>query len=354
MTPAIRRLVAGCAGIAAGLALTAPAQAAGTPAVAAARGNAVVVLDAAGGLVHRFAPFTRYSLAGRLFAGSGATGDTVVARDAITGRKRFTVANAFAPVVLGPGRVAFLPDHAGRRDPQANSVWLRDRGGKIRKLVQFSNGPGLPGVETGQPDAGTILSFSFDAGGTTLAVAEGNDVDLFFYDIWLVDVASGEAFRATTGDRSRFPTLSPDGERLAYLREEEHCGGPEPGYRAGDVAVQATGEGASAVTLLDGSCTVFYTEPAWLSDTELVAVRLTRTAPGAYRNDLVLVAADTAAVSVLAAPGDVFALSASASRRLVGYMRFTTGGSVLYDVDARSSRVLPSALGPRLTGARAF
>lgn len=354
MTAATRRLAAALAGTAAVLALAAPAHAAGTPAVAVARGDAVVVLDASGALVHRFAPFTRYSLAGRLFAGSGANGDTVVARDAITGRKRFTVANAFAPIVLGPGRVAFLPDHGGKRDPQGNSVWLRDRGGKIRKLVQFSNGPGLPGIPTGQLDAGAILSFSFDAAGATLAIAEGNDVDLFFYDIWLVDVASGTAFRATTGDSSRYPTLSPDGERLAYLREEAQCGGPEPGYRAGDLAVQATAEGAAAATLLDGSCAVFYSEPAWLSDTELVSVRLTRTAPGEYRNDLVLVDAATSSVTVLAEPGDVFGLSASASQRLVGYMRFTTGGSELYDVDARAARALPGAFAPRLTGARAF
>jgi hypothetical protein len=342
------------AGVLAGLVAAPPTASAVLPAAAVARGSGTAVIARDGSTVHRFGSFGSYSLAGTLFAGSGgARGDAVVAADAVTGRVRFRIKNAFAPVVLASRRVAFLPDHAGRRDPQGNSVWLRTPRGTIRRIVQFANGPGLPGIQTGQPDAGAILALSFDAAGRTLAVAEGNDVDLFFYDIWIVDVGTGAAFRATTGNRSRFPSLSPDGRSLAFLREEAQCGGPAPGYRAGDVKAVATVRGAAARILLDGSCAVFYTEPRWLSGGELVAVRLTRTGPGEYRNDLVLADASTGAVTVLDAGGDVFGLSVAPGLRLVGYMRFDAG-SVLFDVDARTATAVPDGFAPKLAGDRAW
>ena len=339
---------------AAAIALAASGSSAAVPAAAVARGSGTAILAEDGSQIRRFGAFSFYSLAGLLFAGSGgARGDTVVAANAVTGKVRFRIEDAFGPVVLGSSRVAFLPDHAGRRDPQGNSVWLRSTRGTIRRIVQFANGPGLPGIQTGLPDAGAILDLAFDSAGRKLAVAEGNDLDLFFYDIWVVDVGTGTAFRATKGARSRFPSLSPDGRALAYLREDEHCGGPESGYRAGDLMTVAAVKGAAARVLLDGSCAVFYTEPHWLSASELAAVRLTRTAPGVYRNDLVLVDTATSAVAVLASSGDVFGLSVSPGRRMIGYMRFAVG-SVLFDVDDHTTVTVPNGFAPKLAGDRTW
>jgi hypothetical protein len=328
------------------------APAAGPPALAVAQTGSTEVLDATGALVRTFGEFGFFSLAGNLFAGS-KFGDKIVARDITTGAQRFTIKNAFGPIVLVGGRVAFLPDRFGRRDPQVNSVWIRGSGGKVRKLVQFSNGSSLPGIKTGLPDAGVPLGVSFDAAGRTLAVVEGNDVDQFFYDIWIVDVPTGAAFRATTGARSRFASLSPNGARLAFLREEGSCGGPPPGFRAGDLSLEQAGKGAPRTTLLDGSCALFYTEPRWVSGSTLAAIRLTRVAPGVYDSDLVLVDVATKTVTPLTSTGDVFGLSASSTVGLAAVMR-GSGGVDLWDVDAATSVHVPGAFAPKTSGDRAW
>lgn len=335
----------------AGFLATGQPAAAGPPAVAVAVGSTTRVLDADGALIRTFGSHRFWSLAGRLFT-ADTTADRVVGRDAITGTRRFTIRNAFGPVALDGKRVAFLPDHRGRRDPQGNSIWLRTGSGAIRRLVQFSNGGSLPGIHTGI-DAAGILSFAFDTAGQTMVVVEGNDVDLFRYDIWVVDVGSGAAFRATTGRRSRHATISPDGDRIAFVREETHCGGPPPGYRAGDLVATATQHGAPKTVLLDGTCAVFYTEPRWVSDTALAAVRLSRTSPGVYAGDLVLVDASTYAVSVLAAHGDVFGVSASAALSSVAFIR-GAGSSVVIDLATQTPLDVPGGFAPKLAGDRAW
>jgi hypothetical protein len=327
------------------------ASAAGPAAVAVQRGAKVEVLDAAGALVRRFAGSSSFSLGGGLLARTGAA-DRIAVVDVSSGARRVRIPNAFGPVVLPGGRVAFLPDRFGVRDPQGNSVWLRSRTGAIRRLVQFSNGPGLPGITTGL-DAAGVLGLSFDAQARRLAVVQGNDVDLFHYDVWVVDVRQGGVFRATTGGRSRLATVSPSGARIAYLREEAHCGGAEPGYRAGDLVLRPTRRTGAPRVLVDGSCAAFVTEPHWLSAAELVAVRLTRTSPGVYTNELVRVDAATGAVTPVPGGSGAFALSVSPGLRLAGFMRLG-GGSALARLDSAAPVELPGAAAPKAAGDRTW
>ena len=339
------------AALVAGLTVSMGAQtaaAAGAPAVAVGTEAGTDVLDGTGALVRHFGPATFFSLAGNRYAAS-VSGERIAAFDITSGARRFTIRNAFGPIVLPGGRLAFLPDRFGRRDPQVNSVWIRGAGGKVRRIVQFSNGGDLPGIKQGLPAVGIFLGLSFDAAARKLAIVEGNDVDLFFYDIWVVNVRSGAAFRATTGARSRFASLSPDGTRIAFLREEAFCGGPGPGVRAGDLALKAAVKGARRTTLLDGSCALFYTEPHWVSDGTLAAVRLTQVAPGEYESDLVLVDAATGAVTVLSGAGDVFALSTSSSLGLAAVMR-GSGGVDLWDIASATSVHVGDAFAPKTAG----
>jgi hypothetical protein len=314
-------------------------------------GPSTRVLDADGAPVRTFGAHRFWSLSATLFA-ADTVSDRVVGRDPVAGTLRFRIRNAFGPVALDGKRVAFLPDHLGRRDPQVNSVWLRTRSGAVRRLVQFSNGGTLPGLHTGL-DAAGILGFAFDKAGQTMVVVDGNDVDLFRYDVWVVDVPSGAAFRATTGRRSRLATIAPSGDRIAFLREETPCGGPPPGFRAGDLVVMETRPGASKTVLLDGTCTVFYTEPRWVSDDALAAIRLTRTAPGVYENDVVLVDAETQGVTALTAYGDVFGLSASPALDTVAFIR-GAGSAVLLDLATLTPVVIPGGFAPKLAGDRAW
>jgi hypothetical protein len=334
----------------------AAASTARPPAVAVGTDSGVVTATAAGRLLHRFGVFDTYSLDGRLFAASrllpeGASAfEEVVGYDAVNGQRQFRIANAFAPVVLDRGRkVAFLPDHDGRRDPQVNSVWLRERDGRIRRIVQFSNGPGLPGVDTGFQGEAGLLWVVFDARGRTMAVAEGNDVDLFIYDVWVVDVATGKARRMTTGKRSRWPSLTSNGRHLAVLRERVDCGGPGAGFRAGDIQTMGT-DGSDHRTLTHGTCARFFTDPKWASDRQLLAARLTRTGPARYRSDLVAIDARSGQVSVVTRAGDMVFFGVSPALHQVAYVRGSQPGFFLLDLRTGRTRRFAEGFDPRLAG----
>ena len=91
-------------------------------------------------------------------AGTGAN-DKVAVRDARTGLARYTISNAFRPIVLPAGEVAFWPGRNGVRDPLLDSLWIRRADGSIRKLLQ------LPGGED------TLLSSGFDGTGRRAVLA---------------------------------------------------------------------------------------------------------------------------------------------------------------------------------------
>lgn len=154
----------------------------------------------------------------------------------------------------------------------------------------------------------------------------------------------------TSGKVSRLPSLSPSGDRLALFREVDNCGGPGPGFRAGDIRTMLpTGE--DRTTLLAGDCDLFYTDPRWISEDELVAARLTRTAPAEYLVDLVRVDAQTAAVTDLVTDGDVVSFNVSPALQQMVYMRQAVSpGFFVYDL--ATDQVTPFAEGsrPQLVG----
>jgi hypothetical protein len=344
--------------LAAGLVAVAAAPAAApgrAPAVAFADNGRVVVARADGTPLRTFPDFGFYSLDGNVFAGSrwlpDAGTDELIGYDAASGKRLFRIRNAFGPIVLDRGRkVAFLPDRDGQRDPQVNSVWIRDnRTGTVRKIVQFSNGGDLPGIPTGLDGEGVPLSVVFDRSGRTMALAEGNDVDLFVYVVWLVDVKTGQARRMTDGTKSRWPALSPDGGRLAVVREHALCAG---GLRAGDVELMQTRGPRRTTTLLPGSCSRSYSARGWASPRRLLAFRFLRVGSGEwpYRVDLVSIDVRSGKVNVLVGTGDVAFFSVSPSRHVLAYARDSQPGFYLRDLKTGCTTHVAQGFAPHLGG----
>lgn len=333
----------------------APSAAGEPPAIVYYTDTGEQVVTLGGQELASFAPFQFVSLDDNVLAGSrrlagGGLGELIRAGDATTGQKLFRIKNAFAPIVLAEGRkVGFLPDRFGHRDKYFSSVWLRYPSGRERRVVQFT-GPKKTVGPTGFHGEGVPLDQAWDADGTTLAVTFGNDIDLFIFDVWVVDVATGEATRMSRGKVSRFPSLSPSGDRLAVFREVDVCGGEGPGFRTGDIRTMlSTGE--NKTTLLTGNCDLFYTDPEWISEDELVAVRFTRTAPAEYLVDLVRVDAQTASVTELVTDGDIISFNVSASLQQMVYERQgVSPGFFVYDL--ATDQVTPFAEGslPQLAG----
>lgn len=335
--------------------LSHPARAAGVdPAIAFYADTGSEVVSLTGDSLSSYGNFQFISLDGNVFAGSrhdrDGIGENITAYDASTGDKVFRIDNAFAPVVVADGRkIGFWPDRWGKRDPHITSVWLRNGRGRERRIIQLT-GPRATVRKDPFEGDGVPLSFAFDESGRTMAVAFGNDLDLFKYDVYVVDVRTRQATRVTRGFVSRFPSLSPSGERLAVVREVDHCGGPGPGFRAAKIRVMMK-NGEEKETLLDGSCELFYTDPRWISETELVAARLTRQAPGEYASDLVRIDVETGAVSELVTGGDVTYFTVSPSLQRIAFHRrdVSTGFFVL---DLTTGQVSEFAEGfiPHLSG----
>src|SRR3954454_17426417 len=186
-------------------------------------------------------------------AGSGGN-DVVDVRDSRTGSPRYAIPNAFRGIVLPAGQLAFWPGRNGVRDPLADSVWIRLGDGRIRKLLQ------LRGADD------TLLSTSFDGTARRLVVANGNDVDLFQYDVWLRDRKTAKTRRLTKDRHSRWPVLRKDGKVVAYTREHGVCAA---GQRASDIVLLTLSTGRKRV-LTRGSCSRTNPQPAVLPDRNLM------------------------------------------------------------------------------------
>ena len=101
--------------------------------------------------------------------------------------------------------------------------------------------------------------------------------------------------------------------------------------------------------MFEGDCDTWLTDPQWISETELLAARLTRTAPGEYDVDLVRVDATTGVATL--AVSDIAFFTASADEQLVAYaLGGSTGG---FEVRALGSAMTTSFGGysPVLSGA---
>jgi len=265
----------------------------GPPAVAYSDADHVVVTDLKGVVLSRIRRgFGGYSLGGDLLAkgyDTEANAHLTVGFDAGTGERRFNIRGTLLiPAVIRGGRaVAFAG--AGRRDPNAASIWLRNRLGIERKLAQFSFGGGT-GIPTGIP-GGFVMEYGFDRAGDTAVVAAGDEIVGFEYDVWAIDTGTRDHVRLTRSYRSRYPTISPKGHRVVYFREGSICGGPMPGYRGGDL-VMVKPDGTDRRLLHDGDCGRYFTRPRWIDNRFLVAQMLTRRGEDAdplYNSDLVLI-----------------------------------------------------------------
>jgi len=263
-------------------------------------------------------------------ASSGAA-NRVDIRDARTGGPRGTIPNAFRGIVLPAGQVAFWPDPSGVRDPLLDSLWIRLRDGRIRKLLQ------LPGGDD------TLLSTAFDGTARRAVVASGNDVDLFRYDIWLRDRKTAKTKRLTKDRHSRWPALRSDGKVVAYTHEVATCA---DGVRAADIVLLTLSTMKRRV-IAHGSCSRTYPQPTFLTNGTLISYR-GRHLGGKWVFDLVRISTTTRQRTAVARSGPG-TYSVSQSRRLLAFER-QAGGVEIVDRHLATVRVLPTAAAPALAG----
>jgi hypothetical protein len=312
----------------------------------------VEVSTATGRPVAAFPMFDNFSLDGSLLAGAlmsfaGGEVDFAITGFALpAGGPLFTIPSGFNPTVLDErGRVAFWATFA--RDAQVNSLWLRERDGRIRRIVQFANGPGLPGYDPGFGGDNVLLSTSFDRRGRVLAVAQGNDVDLFVYDVFTVDVGSGRVTRHTSDHRSRWPAVSPNGRSVAYQQEVGICGGLDF-VRAARLVI-ARIDASRRRIISGGSCGGWLHNPRWVSNSSLVAYRTATVGASEFRTNLVVVDVRTGRQRLLTRTGDVVFFSVDPHRHLVAYQRDEVGFTVQNLLTGRFAQV-PHGRIPHLSG----
>ena len=294
------------------------------PAVASYLGDRVAVTSSAGDRLTTVRGLSSFSLDGGLLVGATPR-HQLVAFNARTGERRFTVPDGFQPTVLDRrGRVAFWATYA--RDRQVNSLWVREIDGRVRKVVQFANGEGLPGYDPGMGGDNTLLSTSFDQTGSKVALAQGNDVDLFVYDVFVVDVDTGKVRRITDDRRSRWPALQPHGRRVVYQRDVEPCDADH--IRASRLYVESA-RGRNRRALTGGSCDRWFANARWVTPDAIVAYRTSRVR-GELVTDLVMIDVATGERRKLTRSSDVIQFSAGEGR--VAYSRAGVDGFTILDV----------------------
>lgn len=338
------------------------AGAVGAPAVtwteAAGPTNHVVVADAAGAVVRTLpVDSTRVTLEGSqvlagVVIGVGATtgkqptGQVVQAYDAATGALSFEVPDAAYAFRGGAaGTVLFWPDTEGKRDPQVNSIWRRSSGGAVDKLVQFANGPGQPGIDTGLPGGGGLLATVADAAGKYVAVEEG--IEGAEHDVWLVNAATKAAKRMTTGGASGEPSLSANGSSLAVTRTTGTC----PKWTNLDLQVIPTFGAATPTTIFTGTCTHRVARPRWVSSHEIAVLDVT-IASGKQKLRAAVIDVPTRKLRYLAGSPAV-GLIANAGTGLVGVLTGADGGHLRLGPAAGGGVTLGPGFAWALAGARA-
>ena len=314
------------------------------PAVAYKLDGRVAVASSAGEKLTTVRDLHSFSLDGGLLVGTTSRFD-IVAFNARTGERRFTIQDGVQPTVLDRGgRIAFWGEWG--RDKQGNSVWVRELDGRVRKVVQFANGEGLPGYDPGMGGDATLLSTSFDWTGSKMAVAEGNDVDLFIYDVFVVDVETGKIRRITDNRRSRWPAMAPRGRRLVYQRDVKACDAPH--IRASRLVVEST-RGGNRRLLTGGDCSRWFTNARWVTTDSVVAYRTSRI-DGELVTDLVMINVDNGARRRLTRTADVVQFSAGEGR--VAYSRAGVDGFTILDVVTGRTVVVPEGDYAHLTADR--
>lgn len=324
-------------------------------AVAYSVGDDTFVADADGAEVAHIGLLEKATLDGNVVAGIGpgggagiALGISTNAYDVTTGEQIWTALHTRAAIVLDEGRrAALLPDVWGQRDPQVNSIWMREEDGSERLVVQFANGETLPGYDPGFEGDNTLLSVSFDKAATVAVVTQGNDVSLFIYDIFAVDVATGEVTRLTEGKRSRAGSVSPDGTFVAYGLDKGSCGLDH--IRAADLMLIGI-DGSNDRLLASGSCEQWYQNPRWVSASEIVVYDVVPLASGAFDVDLVVIDVESGRITPLTDNGDTTYFTADADNNRVAYGGSDTTRFTLVDLNDGWQIEVENAGQPRLAG----
>jgi hypothetical protein len=312
--------------------------------------DASIIVATANGPLRTLPPLDTFSIDGGIVVGSG-TGTVAAfsglhAYDAVTADELWHVKNAVHPIVTDGGkRVVFWPDGGGMRDPQVNSVWMRGRNGKVKKVVQFSNGGNLPGYDPGFEGEAGLLSTSVDNAGDTIVVAEGNDVDLFVYDVFAVDRVTKTVTRLTAGKESRWPSISPNGDLVVYQRDVDVCGGLAYVRAAKLVLVKPNGKGRRL--LIGGSCDAWFSNARWIDNHTIVAYKTTYDGSD-FRTKLYKINTNTGVAKRLVKAHDIVFFSAARGR--VGYVRDSKPGWYLLDVAGGDRTRFGSGYIPHVAG----
>jgi dipeptidyl aminopeptidase/acylaminoacyl peptidase len=262
---------------------------------------------------------------------STSYGNVIAIVDARTGTKLATIDDAFIGL-LGPGgrSVVFTPDRDGTgggaddRDPAANSVWYRDvASGREHALVRFRG----PVMADRAP-----LELAVAPTRPLVAVTEGNDADLFVFDLFVARTDVHRVRRLTTDGGSRYPSFSPDGRTIAYVwRTADAC-------RSQVRLIDADGSGRRI--LARGTCRMSLLKPVWVNERTIVAWWWNRSGP----RGLVRIDARTGRVRPLfRGPVWSFAVSRTLHRVVVRLEDFT-----MRIVDPATGDVTP------LSGGRAY
>lgn len=327
----------------------------GEGAVAYSVGDDTVVADADGAEVANIGLLEKATLDGNVVAGIGPGGGagrtlgiSTNAYDVATGEQIWTAVHTSAAIVLDEGRrAALLPDPWGQRDPQVNSIWMREEDGSERLMVQFANGATLPGYDPGFEGDNGMLSVSFDKAATVAVVTQGNDVSLFIYDIFAVDVATGEVTRLTEGKRSRAGSVSPDGTLVAYGLDNGPCGADH--QRAADLMLIGV-DGSGDRLLAAGSCDQYYLNPRWVSASEVVVYDVVPLASGEFDVDLVVIDVETGRFIPLTDNGEVTFFTVDADNNRVAYSGSDPARFTMVDLNDGWQIEVENAGRPRLAG----
>lgn len=318
-------------------------------------GFRVVLTDARGSEIRAFPDHEEFSFDGNVYAGEielDGGGHRVVGRSIATGERLYRIKNARLPVVTADGNKVFFMPSGERDDHTFQSVWMRTRKGRIRKIIQFSLARGLPGVPHDITEGGIPLDLSLDQRGRVMAVEYGIETDTFAKrDVWLVNTRTKEWARLTRGKRSNEPSVSPNGSAVAVrTASKTDCGW----YQAGKIRVFSTEDGAGT-TLAPATCELFYDVPAWVDDDTLLAGRVTKVGPGSgpedFDLDIVSIEVSTGEVSELYTKGNPCCPTTSPDLGLAAWTYNDVDGATVFDMGTGQSFELPvDALVPHLSG----
>jgi hypothetical protein len=258
--------------------------------------------------------------------------DNVVGFDGATGTKLFTLKDGRFPLAAG-GAVVFQPDFngagAGDRDPTVNSLWYYDIGiAATHRLVQFHGGERAP------------LHTAISPNGRRVAAAEGNDVDLFVSDIWVMRTDVHKVTRLTRNGRSWYPSFSPGGTKIAFM-SKNGVHGCSASIRVMD------SDGTHNHLVRGGSCHNELLRPVWLDAGTLVAWRWTQA--GGPRG-LVTIDVATGDQAPLVT-GSVVDFSVSRTLGAIVY-RLADDSVAIYDVGGATTTPVPGGID--LPGGKVF